>query len=170
MEGERTLIGRIDHGCDVLRVFQPPCGRNNHHSYVRAHSCFRWIYRHLYRSDEQWPFTLITKCQSDREKQHREFQPHSDFLVSKSDLPRLLVEVHSKPKQRWPEDLVRMILCGAFVVRMANMFLDRFIKEKNFVLFAMYIWEDGKVTRYSLFQKLGESKVWWTWYITELEG
>jgi hypothetical protein len=63
-----------------------------------------------------------------------------------------------------------MLLCGAFVVRMANMFLDRFMKEKNFVLFAMYIWEDGKVTRYSLFQKLGESKVWWTWYITELEG
>jgi hypothetical protein len=166
MEGERTFTKGIDHVCHVLRVFQTRCGRNYHHSDVRAHSCFRWIYRHLYRSNQRWPFTLIMKRPSGREGELRKFNPRSDFLVSKSDLPRLLVEVNSKPRQGgWPEDLIRMLLCGAVVVRLANRFLDKFIEEKNFVLFAMYIWDDGKVTRYSLFQKLDESKVWWTWYI-----
>jgi len=86
------------------------------------------------------------------EDQLRTFQPRSGLFVSKSYLPRLLVEVNSKPKQDRPEDLVQMLLCGAAIVRIANGFLDRFMEAKNFVLMAMYIWDDGRVTRYSLFQ------------------
>jgi len=55
-----------------------------------------------------------------------------------------------------------MLLTGAAVVRFANKFLDTFKKKKDFVLFAMYIWDSGKVTRYTLFQEPEESSVCWT--------
>ena len=58
-----------------------------------------------------------------------------------------------------PEDLIRMLLTGAAVVRFANGFLDTFMKNKDFVLFAMYIWSNGKVTRFSLFQEPNKQKV-----------
>ncbi|KAF8506612.1 kinase-like domain-containing protein [Russula emetica] len=80
-----------------------------------------------------WPFNLITKCETDR--------------------------VNSKPKQDSPEDLVRMLLSGAAIVRFANKFLNRFMEARNFVLFAIYIWDDGRVTRYSLFQEPNDSQV-----------
>jgi hypothetical protein len=119
------------------------------------------IYRRLYRGNRPWPFNLITKCETDRvgELRLRKFHPRSDFLISKSNLPRLLVQVNSKPKQDSPEDLVRMLLSGAAVVRFANKFLNRFMKAKNFVLFAIYIWDNGRVTRYSLFQEPNDSQV-----------
>lgn len=69
------------------------------------------------------------------------------------------MEVNSGPKKEWPEDLVRMLLSGAAVVRFANKFLDRFKAAKNFVLFAIYIWDDGKVNWYSLFQEWNGTKV-----------
>jgi hypothetical protein len=121
-------------------------------------------YRRLYRGTQSWPFQLIVKCETipDEEKQLRKYQPRSDLLVSKSTLPRLLVEVNSKPKRERPEDLVRMLLMGAAVVRMANKFLDRFRESKTFVLFAIYIWSDSKVSRFSLFQLLDGAKVCWT--------
>lgn len=62
-----------------------------------------------------------------------------------------------------------MLLCGASVVRFANKFLDKFMEAKDFVLFAMYIWEDGGATRYLLYQKPDSSTVWIS-YITELAG
>jgi len=86
-----------------------------------------------------------TKCETVRqEEQLRKFLPRSDFLVSKSNIPRLLVEVNSNTKKRWPEDLVRMLLSGAAIIRFANKFLDRFKAAKNFVLFA-YIF--GKMAK-----------------------
>ena len=39
------------------------------------------------------------------------------------------------------------------LVRFANKFLNRFKADRNLVLFAIYIWETGEVTRYSLFQE-----------------
>ena len=39
----------------------------------------------------------------------------------------------------------------------------------DFVLFATYIWDNGNVTRYSLFQKRN-NPVCWTLYITKLAG
>jgi hypothetical protein len=63
-----------------------------------------------------------------------------------------------------------MLLTGAAIVRFANRFLDAFMVAKNFVLFAIYIWDSGKVTRYSLFQELNNPVVCWTLYITKLAG
>jgi hypothetical protein len=82
----------------------------------------------------------------------RKYNPRSDFLISHSSLPRLLVEVNSTSMNSWPTDLIRMLTTGAFIVRFANRFSEAFCKEKNFVLCAIFIRDNGKVTRYSLFQ------------------
>ena len=128
------------------------------------------IYSRLYRSHHLWPFDLIMKCDAIRNEneQLRKFRPRNDLLVSKLTLPRLLVEVNSKPKKDWPEDLVRMLLTGAAVVRFANRHLDGFMADKNFVLFALYIWDNGEVYCYSPFQVPNSPEVCWTLYTTEL--
>jgi|HubBroStandDraft_5_1064220.scaffolds.fasta_scaffold136353_2 hypothetical protein len=125
------------------------------------------IYSRLYRSRQSWPFHLIVRCDLNGDEELRKYRPRSDLLVSKSTLPRLLVEVNSKPRKEWPEDLVRMLLSGATVVRFANRYLDGFKADKNFVLFALYIWDNGEVYCYSLFQVPNSSKVCWTLYITK---
>ncbi len=124
-------------------------------------ACLRCLrFTVVYRSSQQWPFSLITKCETVAKKEQlRKYLPCSDFLVSKLMLPRLLVEVNSNPKENWPSDLVWMLLSGAAVVCFANKFLDGFKAAKNFVLFAIYIWEDGKVGHYSLFQDRNSPKV-----------
>lgn len=101
--------------------------------------------------------------------QFRTFQPRSDLLFTKFSLPRLLVEVNSKlkPNDDMPLDLVRMLLTGTAIVRFANRFLDKFKTEKNFVFFAIYVWDDGKVTRYSLFQDQTALEVCLILYITK---
>ena len=131
------------------------------------------IYRRLYRGKQPWPFHLIIKCEAiqDKKEQLRKFTPRSDLLVSKSNLPRLIVEVNSKPKTDWPEDLVRMLVTGAAIVRFANKFLDTFMANRDFVLFAIYIWDNGKATRYLLFQEgPNNPEVCWSLYITMLAG
>lgn len=45
-----------------------------------------------------------------------------------------------------------MLLIGSAIVRFANTFSNVFA-TKDFVLFAIYIRNDGKVTRYALFQE-----------------
>jgi len=103
-------------------------------------------------------------------EQLRTYRPSSDFILLQLKLPRLLVKVNSKPKSDWPEDLVGMLVMGAAVVRFANTFLNRFNGE--FVLFAIYIWDDGQVSRYSLFQvqDRDDKSVCWTWYISKPAG
>jgi hypothetical protein len=64
------------------------------------------------------------------------------------------VVINSNPKKELPDDLIRMLLEGAVIVRFANKFLDTFMAQKDFVLFAIYVWDNGQVTRYSLFQEL----------------
>jgi hypothetical protein len=102
------------------------------------------IYRRLYRG-KQWALPVIMKCESilDKNEQLRKFSPRSDLLLSKSSLPRLLVEVNSEPRKDRPEDLVWMLLTGAAIVRFANRFLDAMV-DKNFVLFAIYVWDNGE--------------------------
>ena len=60
------------------------------------------------------------------DEQLRLYQPRSDFLISKSTLPRLPVEVKSNEPTEWPPDLIRMLLQGAAIVRFANTFFDAF--------------------------------------------
>ena len=128
------------------------------------------IYRRLYRSKQPWPFKLITKREISRDGQEelRLFEPRSDLLVLKSGLPRLLMEVNSTPRKKWPGDLIQMLLLGSAVVRFANNFLEEFMANRNFVIFTMYIWEHGEATRYLLYQDSDNSKVCWTLYITKL--
>jgi hypothetical protein len=105
------------------------------------------------------------KCADEpKDEQLRQFQPRSDFLIQKSKLPRLLVEVNSTPPKAWPEDLIRMLLTGAAVVRFANRFLMSF-KTTPFMLVTMYIHVNGNVTRYTLFQKQKGREVFRTLYI-----
>src|SRR6266404_3511180 len=131
--------------------------------------CLRSLHLIVYRGNVSWPFKLIMKCSNvNDDEQLRTFRPSSDFILLQSKLPRLLVEVNSKPKSDWPEDLVGMLLIGATVVRFANTFLDRF--EGEFVLFAIYIRDDGEVSRYSLFQEGNDKSVCYTWYISEPAG
>ncbi len=105
---------------------------------------------------------FVLSCQAPEvaggKKEYRTYAPKSDFLVSRSRLPRLLVEIQSQmsggssgSSSDFPEDMVRMLLQGASVVRTANGFLDAF-KDKNFVLIAFYIFADGKVSRFILYQ------------------
>lgn len=129
------------------------------------------IHRRFYKGKQPWPLPLITKCETipDENDQFRLFTPHSGLLVSKSTLPRLLVEVGSESKKNWPEDLVRMVLTGATIVRFANGSLDRFMatEPENFVLCAILgQWS----SRYSLYQELNNREVCRTSYITKLAG
>ena len=96
--------------------------------------------------------------------------PRSDFLISKSNLPRLIVEINSTPSREWPPDLIRMLLMGAAVVRFANNFLEAFKEQKNFVLCAAFIYDEGTATRYTLFQKQNDQAVRCVLYINELAG
>jgi hypothetical protein len=95
----------------------------------------------------------------ERQGARRQYQPRSDFLLSISALPRLLVEVNSTSTREWPKDLVRMLTTGAFIVRFANQFLNAFKAERNFVLCAFFIWDDGNAVRYTLYQKPNGRKV-----------
>jgi len=53
-----------------------------------------------------------------------------------------------------------MLLTGAAIVRFANTFLDAF-KAKDFVLITIFIWDDGKATRYALFQEQNDRTVYY---------
>ena len=80
------------------------------------------------------------------------FKPRSDFLISESFFPRLLVEVNSTAVQDWPPDLIWMLLQGAALVRFANAFLGDFKEKRDFVLIAIFVRDAGTATRYALFQ------------------
>jgi|SRR5712672_1543249 len=103
---------------------------------------------------------VVMKCEgAEPHEKPRKYCPRSDFLISNSSLPRLLVEVNSTPEDDWPKDLIRMFTTGAFIVRFANRFVSAFRQEKNFVLCAIFIWETGIATRYSLFQKTPDDEM-----------
>jgi len=94
------------------------------------------------------------ECEGAKPDEHsRKYRPRSDFLISHSSLPRLLVEVTSTPGIEWPKDLIRMFTTGAFIARFANKFVGSFSQEKNFVLCAIFLWDTGIATRYTLFQQ-----------------
>ena len=103
------------------------------------------------------------KCESQGQgvyvnEEPRKYKPRPDFLISHSSLPRLLVEFNSTLVNSWPMDLVRMLTTGAFIVRFANRFLKAF-EMKNFVLCAIFVWDNGNATRYSLFQQQNDDAV-----------
>jgi hypothetical protein len=102
----------------------------------------------------------------------RMYKPRSDFLVAKSTLPRLLVEVNSTATTiDWPEDRIWMLLSAASIVRFANKFLKTFQGDKKFVLVAIFIRQNGEAIRHTLFQPpANEPVVCCTFYTSELVG
>ena len=96
----------------------------------------------------EWPFPLIVQVGNNS----CTYTPNTDFLVLKSLLPHLLVEVNSTSPDTSPRDLHRMLIQGACIVRFANLFVDAYSEEKKFTLVAVFIRDDGQADRYLLFQ------------------
>ena len=112
------------------------------------------------RGTSHWPFPLIMKAEAmPGGSEIRSYLPRSDFSLSYRGLPRVLVVVNStavSASGRTPPDLVRMLLCGASVVRFANGFMDPFKQHKDFVLAAIYIPQSAFVKWHTLYQKKGQ--------------
>jgi hypothetical protein len=89
----------------------------------------------------------------------RKYKPRSDYLISISSLPRLLVEVNSTQAASSPTDEIRMLTTGAYIVRLANSVVPAFKQEKNFVLCAIFVWDNGEASRYVLFQQIDDDRV-----------
>ena len=105
----------------------------------------------------------------DRNENLRQYQPCSDLLISKSRLPRLLVELNSTERKGWLARLIRMLLQAAAIVRFANTFLKAY-KEKDFVLAVILIYADGSATRYALFQQKNSRVVCCCLFMNKLTG
>ena len=63
-----------------------------------------------------------------------------------------------------------MLLEGAAIVRFANTFLDAFKGKKDFILVVIFVWDDGQVSRCSLFQQQHDNAVCCASYISEHTG
>ena len=63
-----------------------------------------------------------------------------------------------------------MLLEGAAIVRFANTFLDAFKAKKDFILVVIFVWDDGQVSRCSLFQQQHDNAVRCASYISEHTG
>lgn len=95
---------------------------------------------------DAWPFPLavygpgennVPKC--------ARYSPESDFFISASGIPRIIVEVHSKNV----DDRSRMLAQGATLVRLVN----TITKSRTFVLPAVYFAADtANITEYLLYQ------------------
>ncbi|KAI9443625.1 kinase-like domain-containing protein [Lactarius indigo] len=97
---------------------------------------------------DPWPFSFIIQVGS--EKVNYIYRPKSDFLISKSGLPRLAVKVNSYQPNRPAVDFYRLLLQGASIVRLANT-LDVY-KDKSFVFVAIYIGPTGVAERFIVYQ------------------
>ena len=86
-----------------------------------------------------------------QQEQLRTLKPRNALVISRFNLPRLLVDVQSTPGKVLPPELTRMFLEGAAIVRFANTFLDAF-KVKDFILVAMFVRENGSVLQCFLYQ------------------
>ena len=115
---------------------------------------------------------LIVQCAANvPDDDLRVYNPRSDFLLAKSTLPRLLVEVNSiSTTMDWPEDRIRMLLSGASIVRFTNKFLRTFQEDKKFVLVAIFIRQNGEAIRHTLFQRANVPSVCCTFYTSKLVG
>ncbi|KAF8429384.1 hypothetical protein L210DRAFT_3086351 [Boletus edulis BED1] len=118
--------------------------------------------------DKNSPIIVVVKCDDDDEL--RKYCPRSDFSISIFTLPRLLVEVNSTSQDSWPMDLIRMLTTGAFIVRFANKFVSRFKEKKNFVLCAVFIYDDGTTIRHTLFQNQNDETVYYNELQFSLNG
>ncbi|KAK2463965.1 hypothetical protein APHAL10511_004016 [Amanita phalloides] len=96
-----------------------------------------------------WPFVIIVQ---DNQNRCYSYRPKNDFAAFSSSVPVFLVEINSFPRSQPSQDCFRMLLQAATVIRFANKFLDEYKTNKNFILVAAYVDDDGIASRYILFQ------------------
>jgi len=104
------------------------------------------------------------------QEQLRTFKPRNALAILRSTLPRLLVDVQSTPATEDPPELTRMLVEGAAIVRFANTFLDAFKAKKDFILVAVFVWDNGTVFQCSLFQRQHDDAVRCVLYISDHTG
>ncbi|KAH9024723.1 hypothetical protein EDB84DRAFT_1564324 [Lactarius hengduanensis] len=96
-----------------------------------------------------WSLSLFVKAVEDEGGQLSQYAPHSDFSVSISGLPYLLLEVASdKVKGR---DKTRMLLQASCIVRLGNALLTD--KSPTFFVRAIYIDHRYRAFEYTLYQR-----------------
>ncbi|KAH9057593.1 hypothetical protein EDB87DRAFT_1015282 [Lactarius vividus] len=111
---------------------------------------------------ESWPFPMIVRTGSlGTDHHYRTYKPKNSFLVLKSGLPRVAVEVNSRPLDQPAADHHRLVLHGASIVRFANAFLDAYQEQRDFVFVAIFIGDTGLADRYFLYQREGSRKGLW---------
>jgi hypothetical protein len=92
-----------------------------------------------------WSLKLIVNVESENKKYH--YTPQSDFYASVDELPYLLVEVQSDD---YESDRYQMLLQAACVARFGCQSYG-----KPYIVVALYIEKNGRVTRYLVFQDDG---------------
>lgn len=93
-----------------------------------------------------WPLSLVVYGPEENGvPQCARYTPESDFFISAADIPRIIVEVHSKNV----DDRTRLLAQGASLVRLVNT-----VKQtRTFVLLAVYFPERAPTfTEYVLYQ------------------
>jgi len=130
------------------------------------------IYHWLYRGRTLLPLQLIMQYAGNMPNNKLcMYKPHNHFLVTKSTLLQLLIEVNSDfTTIDWPKDHLQMLLLGASIVYFTNKFLKPFQEDKKFVLIAIFIWQNGKVIQHTLFQCTNVLLVCYTFYTSKLVG
>lgn len=121
---------------------------------------------HGFCSNKDWPLCVVVKRNNGEDGEEdgedgelRKYKPRNDYQILIPFLPGLLVEVNSTQEVSWPMDLIRMLTTGAYIVRLANKVIPAFREERNFVLCAIFIWDDGDLRRHVLFQQPNDDRV-----------
>lgn len=80
------------------------------------------------------------------------YRPRSDFLILKSDLPRVAVKTGSNSPGRAAMDHQCLMLQGASIIRFANTYLEAYKEKRDFVFVAIFISDVGQADRYLIYQ------------------
>jgi hypothetical protein len=108
------------------------------------------------RGHQAWLLQLLVQVEAagpGRDPEVCTYQPCSDFLIQKSSLLRLAIEVNSTASDRPPKDQHRLMIQGASIVKLANTSLGAYKEKKSFIFVAIYIHNTGLTDRYLLYQK-----------------
>ncbi|KAH9015370.1 hypothetical protein EDB85DRAFT_2156742 [Lactarius pseudohatsudake] len=101
-----------------------------------------------FRFGTPWAFGLAVKVP--HESSHLfQYVPRSDFSISLSDLPHLLLEVNSDAEKK--RDMNRMLLQASCLVRLGNALLAN--SQTSFFVKAIYIDGEYEAIEYTLFQR-----------------
>ncbi|KAH9017866.1 hypothetical protein EDB85DRAFT_2154902 [Lactarius pseudohatsudake] len=101
-----------------------------------------------FRFGTPWAFGLAVKVPHESSGLFQ-YVPRSDFSISLSDLPHLLLEVNSDAEKK--RDMNRMLLQASCLVRLGNALLAN--SQTSFFVKAIYIDGEYEAIEYTLFQR-----------------